>query len=108
MFSSSYLEYATPESKRKVINDMLDRGAITWNQAADILQIPHFPGGDMRILRGEFYILDENNNVVAESGGHNSTTDASDEQDPDSVPPDEDEGDSPDNDVDDSGSNDEE
>lgn len=91
MFSSSYLEYATPESKRKVINDMLDRGAITWNQAADILQIPHFPGGDMRILRGEFYILDENNNVVAESGGHNSTTDASDEQDPDSSPPDEDE-----------------
>lgn len=75
MFSSSYLEYATPESKRKVIDDMLDRGTITWNQAADILQMPHFPGGDMRILRGEFYILDEDNNVIAESGGHNSTSD---------------------------------
>ena len=73
-FSSSYLEYATPESKRKVIDDMLDRAAITWNQAADILQLPHFPGGDMRILRGEFYVLDENNNVVAESGGHTPGT----------------------------------
>ena len=92
MFSSSYLEYATPESKRKVIDDMLDRGAITWNQAADILQLPHFPGGDMRILRGEFYILDENNNVVAESGGHNSTEQQGSEQnqDPDGGPPDED------------------
>ncbi len=71
-FSSSYLEYATPESKRRVINDMLDRAAITWNQAADILQMPHFPGGDMRILRGEFYILDEDNNIIATSGGHSA------------------------------------
>lgn len=72
-FSSSYLEYATPESKRKVICDMLDRAQITWNQAADILQMPHFVGGDKRILRGEFYILDENNNIIATSGGHETS-----------------------------------
>lgn len=91
MFSSSYLEYATPESKRKVIDDMLDRGAMTWNQAADILQMPHFPGGDMRILRGEFYILDENNNVIAESGGHNSeSSSTANEQEPSDEAPDDD------------------
>lgn len=69
-FSSSYLEYATPESKRKVIDDMLDRGVMTWAQALDILQMPHFEGANYRTIRGEYYVLDENNNVVAESGGH--------------------------------------
>lgn len=71
-FSSSYLEYATPESKRKVINDGLDRGSLSINEARDILQIPRIPGGDVRMIRGEYYMVDENNNVVAESGGHNT------------------------------------
>lgn len=71
-FSSSYLEYATPESKRKVIDDMLDRGVMTWSQALDILQLPHFEGSNYRTIRGEYYVLDEKNNVVAESGGHNT------------------------------------
>lgn len=85
MFSSSYLEYATPESKRKVIESMMDRAAMSFNQAADILQMPHIPGGDMRILRGEFILLDENNNVVATSGGHPLGS-----QEPDPDPPDDD------------------
>lgn len=72
MFSSSYLEYATPESKRKVINDGIDRGILTVNQALDILQLPHIKGGDVRMIRGEYYMVDEDNNIVAESGGHNS------------------------------------
>lgn len=72
VFSSSYLEYATPESKRKVINDGLDRGSLSINEARDILQIPRIPGGDVRMIRGEYYMVDENNNVVAESGGHNT------------------------------------
>lgn len=73
-FSSSYLEYATPESKRKVIDDMLDRGVMTWAQALDILQMPHFPGANFRTIRGEYYVLDEYNNVVSESGGHTTGT----------------------------------
>ena len=71
MFSSSYLEYATPESKRKVIDDGVDRGLLTVNEARDILQLPRIPGGDVRTIRGEYYLIDADNNVVAESGGHN-------------------------------------
>jgi len=71
-FSSSYLEYATPESKRKVVNDSIDRGVMSINQALDIYQLPHIPGGDVRMIRGEYYMVDENNNIVAESGGHNT------------------------------------
>ena len=83
MFSSSYLEYATPESKRKTVDDGLDRGFLTINEARDIMQLPHIPGGDLRLIRGEYYMVDENNNVVAESGGHNSeenNTDPPDEE----------------------------
>lgn len=69
-FSTSYLQYATPESKRKLLDDMLDRGVFNWNTALDVLQLPHFPGGNARTMRGEYYLLDENNNVIAESGGH--------------------------------------
>ena len=72
MFSSSYLEYATPESKRRVINDGLDRGTLTVNEARDILQMSRMPGGDVRMIRGEYYMVDVENNVVAESGGHHS------------------------------------
>jgi hypothetical protein len=71
-FSTSYLQYATPESKRKVLDDMLDRSVMTVNQALDVLQLPNIPGGNVRTMRGEYYLLDENNNVIAESGGHNS------------------------------------
>lgn len=90
MFSSSYLEYATPESKRKVIESMMDRAAMSFNQAADILQMPHIPGGDMRILRGEFILLDENNNIVATSGGHPLGSQTDTDTDTDEGPSDDD------------------
>lgn len=89
VFSSSYLEYATPESKRKVVNDSIDRGVMSINQALDIYQLPHIPGGDVRMIRGEYYMVDENNNIVAESGGHNTgSVDSSTSFDSD--PPDDD------------------
>lgn len=69
MLSSSYLEYATPESKLKVVSAMLDRGVYTFNQALDVFQLPHVPGGDVRMIRGEYYLIDKDNNIIAESGG---------------------------------------
>lgn len=77
MFSSGYLEYATPESKLKVVTAMLDRGVYTFNQALDVFQLPHVPGGDVRMIRGEYYLIDKDNNIIAESGGrttHETTT----------------------------------
>lgn len=70
MFSSSYLEYATTDSKLKVINDGMDRGVMFVDEAREILQLPPIPGGHVRMIRGEYYVVDENNNVIAESGGH--------------------------------------
>ena len=70
MFSSSYLEYATTDSKIKVARFMAETGSGRRNEIRDIFQLPHTKGGDVFTLRGEFYMVDEENNVVAESGGH--------------------------------------
>jgi len=70
MFSSGYLEYSTPETKVKVISAMMDRGLMTVNEGRDVFQLNHIPGGDARMIRGEIYMIDENNNIIAESGGH--------------------------------------
>lgn len=70
MFSSSYLEYATTDSKIKVARFMAETGSGRRNEIRDIFQLPHTKGGDVFTLRGEFYMVDEENNIVAESGGH--------------------------------------
>jgi hypothetical protein len=70
MFSSSYLEYATTDSKIKVARFMAETGSGRRNEIRDIFQLPHTEGGDVFTLRGEFYMVDEENNIVAESGGH--------------------------------------
>lgn len=88
MFSSGYLEYATPESKLKVATNGLDRGVYTINEVRDIFQLPHIPGGDVRMIRGEYYIIDDLNNIIAESGGksqHDTTTHAGEQSDDDDI-----------------------
>lgn len=72
MFSSGYLEYATPDTKVKVVGAMLDRGIYTVNESRDVLQLPRIFGGDVRMIRGEYYMIDDNNNIIAESGGRSS------------------------------------
>ena len=97
MFSSSRLEYATPETKLKVVSALMDRGGMTFNQSLDVFQLPHMPGGDVRMIRGEYYLLDEDNNIIAESGGHSDAerVKATEVADP-NEPPDEDAPDEPD------------
>lgn len=70
MFSSGYLEYATTDSKIKVATAFMTAGLGTRNEVRDIFQLPRVPGGDVFVLRGEYYMVDEENNVIAESGGH--------------------------------------
>lgn len=69
MFSSSYLEYATPKTKQEVIRNLAGMSLMTVNEARDVMQLPSIPGGDVRLTRGEYYLLDLENNVLAESGG---------------------------------------
>lgn len=73
MFSSSRLQYASNRTKLQIIKELGGMGILTVNEAREIMQLPAIPGGDKRIVRGEYYIIDENNNVIAESGGHNDS-----------------------------------
>lgn len=70
MFSSSYLEYASTDSKIKVAQLLTTSGLGTRNEVRDIFQLPRVRGGDVYMVRGEYYMIDEDNNIIAESGGH--------------------------------------
>ena len=70
MFSSSRLQYASNRTKLDLIRNLGGMGVLTVNEAREIMQLPPMDGGDARIVRGEYYLIDEENNVIAESGGH--------------------------------------
>lgn len=76
MFSSNRLQYASVKTKTDTVAQMMDRGIWTINQALEVFQQPPIPGGDVRLVRGEFYLMDEYGNVVVQSGG------VSEERDP--------------------------
>lgn len=69
MFSSNRLQYASVRTKTNTVAEMMDRGIWTINQALEVFQQPPIPGGDVRLVRGEFYLIDEYGNVVVQSGG---------------------------------------
>lgn len=74
MFSSNRLQYASVRTKVDTVSQMVDRGLWTINQALEVFQQPPIPGGDMRLVRGEFYLMDEYGNVVVQSGGISDST----------------------------------
>ena len=69
MFSSNRLQYASMKTKTTTVSEMMDRGVWTINQALEVFQMPPIPGGNLRLVRGEFYLIDENGKVVVQSGG---------------------------------------
>lgn len=69
MFSSSRLQYASNGTKRAIVSDMIDRGLMTINEGREILQLQPLEGGDVRLVRGEFYQVDAQGNVIVTSGG---------------------------------------
>lgn len=69
MFSSSRLQYASNSTKRAIVSDMVDRGLMTINEGREILQLQPLEGGDIRLVRGEFYQVDSLGNVIVTSGG---------------------------------------
>lgn len=72
MFSSSRLQYASNNTKLRVIQGLGSMGYLKVNEGRTIMQLAPIEGGEARPLRGEYYLVDENNNIVAESGGHNT------------------------------------
>lgn len=69
MFSANRLEYASNASKRNMVRDMLDRGIFTINEARQVLQLKPLPNGDVYVVRGEYYMLDSDLNLIYSSGG---------------------------------------
>ena len=72
MATSNRLQYLSNADKLNVTRDLLDRGIITQNQAMEIWNLPPVEGGDVRIIRGEYYKADEKlNSLENEEGDSN-------------------------------------
>ena len=58
MFTSNRLQYMTNKDKLDVSAQLVDRGVISINDAREIWNLPPVEGGDVRIIRGEYYDTD--------------------------------------------------
>lgn len=59
MATSNRLQYMSNADKLQVSTQLLDRGVISLNGAREIWNLPPVEGGDIRIIRGEYYNADE-------------------------------------------------
>ncbi len=57
--SANRLQYLSNADKLAVSADLLDRGMLSLNEAREIWNLPPVDGGDVRIVRGEYYNADE-------------------------------------------------
>lgn len=59
MATANRLQYMTNADKLNVSAQLLDRGIISINDAREIWNLPPVEGGDVRIIRGEYYSTEE-------------------------------------------------
>ena len=59
MATSNRLQYLSNADKLNVSAQMLDRGIMTINDVREIWNMPPVEGGDVRIIRGEYYNAEE-------------------------------------------------
>lgn len=57
--TANRLQYLSNADKLKVSSEMLDRGIMSINDVREIWNLPPVDGGDVRIIRGEYYNADE-------------------------------------------------
>lgn len=55
MATANRLQYMTNADKLNVSAQMMDRGIMSINEVREIWQLPPVEGGDVRIVRGEYY-----------------------------------------------------
>ncbi len=68
MATANRLQYMSNRDKLDVSSQLMDRGIISINDAREIWNMPPVEGGDVRIIRGEYWNADEK---VNESTGGN-------------------------------------
>jgi len=59
MATSNRLQYLSNRDKLDVSSQLLDRGIFSINDVRDIWNLPPVEGGDVRVIRGEYYSTDE-------------------------------------------------
>ena len=59
MASANRLQYLSNNEKLNVSSQMLDRGIMSINDVREIWNLPPVEGGDVRIIRGEYWNADE-------------------------------------------------
>lgn len=59
MATANRLQYMTNADKLNVSATMMDRGIMSINEVREIWQLPPVEGGDVRIMRGEYYNADK-------------------------------------------------
>jgi len=59
MATANRLQYLSNADKLNVSSQMLDRGIMSINDVREIWNLPPVDGGDVRIIRGEYYNADE-------------------------------------------------
>ncbi len=59
MATSNRLQYMTTQEKLNVSADLADRGILSFNEIREIWNLPPIEGGDVRVIRGEYYNADE-------------------------------------------------
>ena len=64
MATANRLQYMTNKDKLEVSAQLVDRGIISLNDAREIWNLPPVDGGDVRIMRGEYYNTDEKLTVL--------------------------------------------
>ena len=67
MLTANRLQYMSNKDKLDVSSQLLDRGIISINDAREIWNMPPVEGGDVRIIRGEYWNADEK---VSEEGNN--------------------------------------
>ena len=71
MATSNRLQYMTTQEKLNVSAQLADRGILSPNEIREIWNLPPVDGGDVRIIRGEYYSADDKVQVLDEEGEDN-------------------------------------
>jgi hypothetical protein len=69
MLTANRLQYMTNKDKLDVSSQLLDRGVMSINDVRDIWNLAPVEGGDVRIIRGEYWNADEKVSEVDENEG---------------------------------------
>ena len=76
MATANRLQYMTNADKLNVSAQMMDRGIMSINEVREIWQLPPVEGGDVRIVRGEYYNADEKVSGGKENDPENNSAEA--------------------------------